>query len=55
MTKAVNFIHDKNIVHRDLKPANILKNKSQYKIADFGVARLVFQKSQMLQTYAGTV
>lgn len=55
MAKAVNYIHEKNIVHRDLKPANILKKKSLYKIADFGVSKLVYQKSQMLRTYAGTL
>lgn len=55
MVKAVSYMHDKNIVHRDLKPANILKSRSLYKIADFGVSRLVIQKSQMLKTYAGTL
>ena len=29
------------MVHRDIKPANILLNKGQYKIADFGLTKVM--------------
>src|SRR5262249_5850203 len=44
------------IVHRDLKPANILfDEKSQVRIADFGVARDAFIPSHTSETLLGTV
>ncbi|BBM87675.1 serine/threonine protein kinase [Candidatus Uabimicrobium amorphum] len=41
ISKAVDYIHQKNIVHRDIKPANILldKNFTPY-LADFGLVKL---------------
>ncbi|MCT7958069.1 protein kinase domain-containing protein [Laspinema palackyanum] len=37
------FIHSRNIVHRDLKPENILKVGQVWKVADFGISRMLTQ------------
>ena len=34
-------LYDANIIHRDLKPDNILIDKGNYKIADFGLSKIV--------------
>lgn len=34
-----------HVVHRDLKPQNVLKHGGQWKIADFGIARLVVEST----------
>ncbi|MGE5733817.1 MAG: serine/threonine protein kinase, partial [Acidobacteriota bacterium] len=40
---AVQEAHDENIIHRDLKPQNvILTPKGQVKVADFGLATIIF-------------
>jgi serine/threonine-protein kinase len=41
---ALDHAHQCGIVHRDIKPANImLHQKSQVKIADFGIAKITFE------------
>jgi serine/threonine-protein kinase len=53
---ALDHAHQCGIVHRDIKPANImLHQKSQVKIADFGIAKITFEpKYTMTGTSMGT-
>jgi serine/threonine protein kinase len=53
---ALDHAHQCGIVHRDIKPANImLHQKTQVKIADFGIARITFEpKYTMTGTSMGT-
>ncbi|OHT14964.1 CMGC family protein kinase [Tritrichomonas foetus] len=42
LLRGLKYIHSAKIVHRDIKPENLfLNNKSQLKIGDFGLARIV--------------
>ncbi|KAI9812565.1 MAG: hypothetical protein M1827_004554 [Pycnora praestabilis] len=44
LANAMAYVHRKDasgfVLHRDIKPANILIHKNQFKLADFGTARL---------------
>ena len=43
---ALQFAHDEGILHRDIKPENILLDtKGRVKIADFGIAKLIGEKT----------
>jgi serine/threonine protein kinase len=42
------------VIHRDMKPENILINNKKAKIADFGFAKNVLSRSQLLRTLVGT-
>ena len=53
LSSALQYLHTQKILHRDLKPENILMKRSHsnsnaltLKIADFGIAKLLNQKSQ---------
>jgi hypothetical protein len=44
--EALQYAHEQGVVHRDIKPENILLDKNgQVKIADFGLAKLLGQKT----------
>ncbi|KAH7408351.1 Ca/Cm-dependent protein kinase A [Phaeosphaeria sp. MPI-PUGE-AT-0046c] len=56
--EAVNYLHDNNVVHRDLKPENLLyltrEEHSSLVLADFGIAKMLDSKSEVLTTMAGS-
>ncbi|UCJ13810.1 MAG: GUN4 domain-containing protein [Phormidium sp. PBR-2020] len=43
IASALVFLHSQNIVHRDLKPGNILRVGEVWKVADFGISRVLTQ------------
>lgn len=45
--EALQFAHEEGVLHRDIKPANILLDtRGRVKIADFGIAKLMGEKSE---------
>lgn len=55
---AVAYLHDNNVVHRDLKPENLLyldqTDQSPLVLADFGIAKMLDSKDEVLTTMAGS-
>ncbi|KAL5615372.1 hypothetical protein BROUX41_005420 [Berkeleyomyces rouxiae] len=56
--EAVNYLHQNNVVHRDLKPENLLYQTrdldSSLVLADFGIAKTLDRKDEVLTTMAGS-
>jgi len=56
--EAVDYLHNNNVVHRDLKPENLLylttDPKSDLVLADFGIAKMLDSKDEVLTTMAGS-
>ncbi|KAG7131074.1 Calcium/calmodulin-dependent protein kinase cmkA like [Verticillium longisporum] len=55
---AVNYLHMNSVVHRDLKPENLLyrsrDSDSEIVLADFGIAKMLDRKDEVLTTMAGS-
>ncbi|EFX02680.1 calcium calmodulin-dependent protein kinase [Grosmannia clavigera kw1407] len=55
---AVDYLHNNNVVHRDLKPENLLyltkEADSDLVLADFGIAKMLDSKDEVLTTMAGS-
>ncbi|KAI9834758.1 MAG: hypothetical protein M1819_002844 [Sarea resinae] len=56
--EAVDYLHNNNVVHRDLKPENLLyltrEPNSSLVLADFGIAKMLDTKDEVLTTMAGS-
>ncbi|KAH6675681.1 kinase-like domain-containing protein [Halenospora varia] len=56
--EAVDYLHDNNVVHRDLKPENLIyltqQPDSDLVLADFGIAKMLDSKDEVLTTMAGS-
>jgi serine/threonine protein kinase len=53
--RGLTCLHRHKIVHRDLKPANVLLGKrGEVKISDFGVAKMLEETMELLESQIGT-
>jgi eukaryotic-like serine/threonine-protein kinase len=51
--EALDYAHGLGIVHRDIKPSNLLERAGRVKVADFGIAKMAGQSTEL--TVAGSV
>lgn len=58
LAKTMSYLHSQGIVHRDLKPENIVfastKDDSEFKLIDFGLAKILADPTTVLKTPVGT-
>ncbi|MCR9198966.1 MAG: serine/threonine-protein kinase [Planctomycetaceae bacterium] len=47
---AVAHAHDRDVLHRDIKPTNILNADGQFKLADFGLAKITDDTISLTET-----
>ncbi len=51
VAQALSYAHGQGVVHRDVKPGNVLlRSDGRAKLADFGIARVVGERSEYTQT-----
>lgn len=51
---AIDYAHAQGVLHRDIKPANmLLRNDNWLMLADFSIARILSERTQLTQTGAG--
>ncbi len=56
VAKALDYAHNCGVIHRDIKPSNIMVGpNSQYKVADFGIARLLDATTRLTTTSIGFI
>jgi NIMA (never in mitosis gene a)-related kinase len=52
---SIKHLHDRKVIHRDLKSQNIFLTKANLiKLGDFGIAKILDETNQLLNTFIGT-